>query len=154
MKRITFIRTGGMMVVTACCGSTVLSGCKAITGNSDTPPVPAGSFTVNGRNVRLELTRIPDLETEGGAVKFESPDRDLKIIVARTGPEEFAVVDDKCTHGGRELEYNHTTGEFRCVSFGHSKYNPEGHVVKGPAKGNLNAYKGYIEGDVDRKSVV
>ncbi|MBR9999861.1 MAG: Rieske 2Fe-2S domain-containing protein [Cyclobacteriaceae bacterium] len=139
MHRNDFLKSGGVLL--ACtCGTSVLNGCKAITGNSDTPLISENAYTINQGYLVLDLDRIPELEPDGGSVKLELTSRDLKIIVARTGKNSFVALRDQCTHGGREVEYKHDESIFRCVSFGHSKYGNSGEVIKGPAKTGLEKF--------------
>ncbi len=139
MKRIDFLRSGGVLFVCTC-GSSLLHGCKAITGDSDTPLLSENTYRISQGILILDLVKIPDLKLKGGAVKLELVDRDLKIIVAKTGMNKFVALRDRCSHGGRELEYFHDQSIFRCVSFGHSRFDTEGQVIKGPAKNMLLKY--------------
>jgi Rieske Fe-S protein len=140
MKRSEFLKSGGALVVCAC-GSSMIHGCKAITGNSDTPPVPENAYEMTEGGLMMDIQKIPELTSVGGSVKLELADRELKIIVAKTGENTFVALRDQCTHGGRELEFNPDQSVFRCVSFGHSKFDQEGIVVKGPAKANLDVFE-------------
>jgi len=139
MKRSDFLKTGGAFVICAC-GSSLLHGCKAITGNSGTPSIPENSFVLREGWLYLDLHKIPELAERGGSVKLELTDPNLKIIIAKTGEQTFIALRDQCSHGGRELEYHHDQGMFRCVSFGHSKFDTTGKVIKGPAKGNIEEF--------------
>jgi len=146
MKRSDFLKAGGAIMVCTC-GSSVLYGCKAITGNSDTPLLPDNSYTIKQNNIILDTNKIPELAQIGGSVKLQLSDRDLKIIVAKTGENIFVALPDRCTHGDRELEYYHDKSIFRCVSFGHSRFDQNGNVVKGPAKVDLEVYKTSLNND-------
>jgi len=139
MNRNDFLKSGGVILVCAC-GTSFLGACKTITGNSDTPELPENKFEVRNGKVVMDLNVIPDLAAEGSSVKFKIPSRELKIIVVRTGKDSFAALRDQCTHMGRELEYDHIQSVFRCVSFGHSKFDNSGLRIKGPAKSNLDRY--------------
>lgn len=143
MKRSEFLKSGGVLLFCTC-GSTLLHGCKAITGNSDTPLLSENAYRVNQDTLILDLTQIPELEQEGGSVKLKLKDRDLPIIVAKTGVKEFIVLRDECTHAGRELEYFHDQSVFRCVSFGHSRFDKVGQVIKGPAKKMILKYNSLL----------
>jgi nitrite reductase/ring-hydroxylating ferredoxin subunit len=147
MNRNHFLKSGGMLLACAC-GSPLLNGCKAITGNSDTPLLIENRYEVSGRFIILDLSEIPELNQEGSAVKLNLPSHDLKMIIAKTGKETFVALRDQCTHGGREMEYIPGESVFRCVSFGHSKYDAaEGNVLKGPAKSKLEKFAASLTGE-------
>ena len=133
------------MLVCAC-GSPLLNGCKSITGKSDTPLLKENRYTIKDGKLILDLAGIPELDDEGGAVKLNIPSRDLKMIVARNGKNSFIALRDQCTHMGREIEYDPENTVFRCVSFGHSKYDESGHVIKGPAKSGLEMFTARLSG--------
>lgn len=135
------------------CGISFINGCKAITGNSDTPLLSRNTYIYSQGTLQLDLTKIPELKRDGGSVKLEMPDRNLKIIVARTGDHAFVALRDRCSHGGRELEYFHDQSIFRCVSFGHSRFDLEGNVMKGPAKNLLLKYNSILVDDILQISV-
>lgn len=145
MNRNHFLKSGGALLVCAC-GTPLLNGCKAITGNSDTPLLSEKNYQIRQGSIFIDLSLIPELEQDGGAVKLNLSANDLKMIVARTGPDTFVALHDQCSHGGREIEYKHEESVFRCVSFGHSKYDVDGHVIKGPAKSNLGKFTTILAG--------
>ena len=51
----------------------------------------------------------------------------------------YRAFADRCTHNGKELDYDHERQEIRCVSR-KSRFDLEGHLLKGPATGGLAAY--------------
>ncbi len=140
MERRVFIKSSGAIFVCTCLGSTVLSSCKAISGTSDTPIAPLDSFSLEGNEIKLDISKTPELKEIGGSVKISINNSDIKIIVARIDEDKFLAFTDKCTHRGGELEYNHEKGQFRCVSFGHSTFAKDGDALKGPAKSSITPY--------------
>jgi nitrite reductase/ring-hydroxylating ferredoxin subunit len=137
MNRNKFLRTGSALVVCSCCGSTVLNGCKAISGNSDTIFAPEQSFSVKGNILRLKLDKIPALKEAGSSVQLDVADNGKNLIIIHESDNEYKAFEDKCTHGGRELEYKTDEKVLRCVSFGHSEFDIEGRVTKGPAEADI-----------------
>ena len=136
MERREFLKTSGAIVVCACAGSST-SACKMISGVSDTPTAPSGSYQVSDSEVMLDLNKVSVLDKVGASIKIEIENEKhhpLKIIVARVGSSEYIAFSNKCTHGERELEYEHNSRSFTCVSFGHSKFDIKGVVLDGPAE--------------------
>jgi len=138
IKRRGFL-AGTAAVAGACaCGA---GACKMITGVGDTPAIPAGAYMVQDNKVQVALDKTPELAKVGGSVKIEDENLPTPIIIARTGDREYAAVSMKCTHGDRDLEYVHSDKKFRCVSFGHSEFNEDGELLKGPAEKPVEGYR-------------
>jgi nitrite reductase/ring-hydroxylating ferredoxin subunit len=150
MERRSFIRNSSTVTVAVCTCGMGLSSCSAITGISNVPEAPDGSFEKNGNQVVLKLDKIPELKNAGGNIKFSiprSPDKPLKLLVARMGDGRYLAVQNRCTHGKRELEYILEKDMIECVSFSHSKYNLQGEVINGPAPEPLTLYEAVQEQD-------
>ena len=73
-------------------------------------------------------------------LSFDADGKGHKMIIARDDADSFLAFEDKCTHGGRELEYQHGKNRFECVSFGGSKFSKAGSVLAGPADKPLTKY--------------
>jgi Rieske Fe-S protein len=146
MKRRDFLRFSGGAAAVCACG-VGLSSCAAITGNSSTPAAKAGSYNYSDGQLTLDISQNNSLQKAGGAVKFTFSDNDKnhKMIVARTGADSFLAFEDKCTHGGRELEYQHRNSRFECISFGGSKFNTQGNVISGPADSPLKKFDAMLK---------
>lgn len=140
MKRNEFIKTGSALVVCSCCGSVVLNGCKAISGNSDTVVIPDHSYSVDGNTLRVTLDQIPLLKEVGSAIQLDVVSKDRNLIIIHESINEYKTFEDKCTHGGRELEYQNDDHVLRCVSIGHSQFDTNGHVIKGPAEDDIMSF--------------
>ncbi len=62
-------------------------------------------------------------------------------IVVHHQPGKYKAFSDRCTHGGRELNYMHSDEILQCSSFGRSTFKlTNGQVIKGPAEGPLAIY--------------
>jgi cytochrome b6-f complex iron-sulfur subunit len=143
MKRRDFIKTGAAVGIACTCAAT-LGSCSAITGTSSTPEAPIDSYTFNNNAIMLDLDKASHLAKVGGSVKMKvsRPNKEeLKVIVIRRSEDEYHAFTDKCTHGGRELEYIHNESKLSCVSFGSSKFNLQGKVLSGPAKDDLGIFE-------------
>lgn len=134
--RRDFLKTSGGVLICACAGGSV-SGC-AYFGTSNMPTVPANAFRASGNRLVINVAQVPSLAVVGGSAKWVSTSgEERKICIVRSGENEFEAYINHCTHGGWELEYKHEEKRLRCVSFGHSEFDLEGHKLGGPAKGNL-----------------
>lgn len=141
MKRRDFIKAGAVTAVVCSCGG--FAGCSAITGTSSTPEILEGSFSFNNDMISIDLSKIQPLSKVGGSAKLKiarKNQEDLKVIILRQTEDEFLVFSDRCTHGGRELEYLHDQEKLTCVSFGSSKFDLKGEVLSGPAKDPLKRF--------------
>jgi Rieske Fe-S protein len=141
--RRRFLQVGGAVAVGASCGC-MLTGCKAIRGKGDTPDLERAAYEVSDGVLTIDLAKASALGKVGGAARITagvSPN----LIVARTGSDSYVVASIKCTHGGREVEYQHGSKRFRCVSFGHSKFATNGKKKSGPASKKLPVYAVKLE---------
>ncbi len=94
-----------------------------------------GAFPLD--RFRIWLADYPALQSVEGSVKIPIPDTSggviRRIIVTRTGPEEFAAVDDVCTHAGCLVDpYRKSLGGLPCPCHG-ALFRPTGEVIRGPA---------------------
>lgn len=123
---------------TCVCG--INSGCSSFTKVGKTASISTDAYAVGKDTLSIDLSKVPQLAKVGGSVKIIDQKLSDRLIVARTGEEEFAVVSLLCTHRGCEVEYQHENSEFRCSSLGHSKFKTDGSKIKGFAKGALKKY--------------
>lgn len=143
MERRQFINKSVLATAAVCTCAIGVDSCTMISGISDTPVAPENSYSRTDTAVVVKLASIPSLAVVGGSVKFSfanDNDKPLKIIIAKTGTEEYCVFADRCTHGGRELTYKHEDKIMQCTSFGHSKFDMQGNVLGGPAPDALKRY--------------
>jgi len=147
MKRNEFLKTGSALVFCSCCGTTVLNGCKAISGNSDTFVAPPNSYSVDGNTLRVSLDQVPILKDVGNSIQLDIPDKKKNLIIIHESANEYKTYEDKCTHGGRELEYKPDKKILWCVSFSHSEFDLEGKVVKGPAPDSILTFPTLLDND-------
>lgn len=147
MKRNEFLKAGSALVVCSCCGTTVLNGCKAISGNSDTYVAPDHSFSLNGNTLRVILDQIPVFKDVGSSAQLDLTTKDRNLIIIHESINVYKTFEDKCTHGGRELEYKSGDKVLRCVSIGHSKFDTNGNVIKGPAKDDIRTFPTILDNE-------
>lgn len=134
--RRDILKAGGAVVSCGCAGIGV-SGCAMFSGISSTPTAPPEAARLVEGKLVVDFARVPALAAVGGAVKLATPDGKNMVFIVRSGDTQFAAFVNRCTHGGRELEYQHEQRKLRCVSFGHSLFDLQGRRLGGPAKGDL-----------------
>lgn len=137
---------------TCVCGMN--SGCATFSKVGKTPPIPGDAYTVDDKAIRISLDKTPELSEVGGAVKIIDKRLPDRLIVARTGDAEYAVVSLLCTHRNVEVEYRHQSSEFRCASLGHSKFAVDGSKKKGLAKKPLSSYVAALDPASDNLLVI
>jgi nitrite reductase/ring-hydroxylating ferredoxin subunit len=141
-NRREFIKQVGIATACTCAGITMISGCSMIKGVSDTAEIPQEYFHFSDHKLTIDLTGCDCLKPVGGAGKLSiEADEKIKILIVHYEQGEFKVFSDSCTHGGRELNYNHKEAILQCSSFGHSTFRfNDGNVIKGPAEASLKIY--------------
>jgi Rieske Fe-S protein len=137
--RRRFLTDAGVVVLGTACGCS-LTGCKMISGVGDTPELAVEHYSVDGEDLTIALEAIPELSVVGGSVKITGDRLPEPLIIARVAEREYAVVSLRCTHAGRELEYQPDEQIFRCVSFSHAEFARDGALLSGPAEEPLTAY--------------
>jgi cytochrome b6-f complex iron-sulfur subunit len=139
-KRRDFLKAGGGALICTCAGVGVgvgASGCAMISGTSSMPAVLPDAARVSDTKLVIDLARVPALAVVGGSAKWVPAGSDKKVIIVRSGHNQFEAFINRCTHAGKELEYLHDEKKLQCVSFGSSEFDLEGRRLSGPAKGDL-----------------
>jgi Rieske Fe-S protein len=124
--------------------------CSPFSSISNTAQVPVGSFRLEAGKLVLDLKKTSDLTTVGGSVKLEFSHPDdgtlTKIVLVHPESISYLAFANKCTHKGKELEYDHETRMLHCVS-GHSEFDLSGRVLKGNAESSLKCFPTELEED-------
>lgn len=147
VNRRTFVKTSAAAVAGVCLGCT--GGCE--NHESDTPMAPPQSISVQDGVVTIDLGQTPELQQIGGSVKLRRPDLP-KIIVIRSDQETYHAYEDKCTHAGSPLTYQHENGLLHCGHHG-STFDLEGNAQKAPARTPLPKYDVTMEDQLLRINI-
>lgn len=99
-----------------------------------TEEAPAGSFSLTGRTLTINLQLARALDRSGGAVKIIDPAHRLNLLVVQSARGRFHALERSCTHGGAQVIYNRRNKTVRCTSWGHSEFALDGTVLGGSAK--------------------
>jgi cytochrome b6-f complex iron-sulfur subunit len=148
LNRREFITIGTAAAACTCAG-TGFNGCKMISGTSDTPEAPEKSYKYENHNIIIDLKRVSALKKTGSSIKLavENGSEKWKLLVICLGKNKYRAFENRCTHGKREIEYDHGKKQLQCVSFGHSKFDLDGKVAEGPAEKPVIVYPSVLEGD-------
>jgi Rieske Fe-S protein len=152
IDRRDFLKIGGCALMCTCASAAGAGLCRAAQpfGVSSTPLAAAGSFSLEGTTLTLDLSKNPALKTPGGSVKLSAKNAaaaETKVLVFCFDTGIYKAVPNACTHGGMELEYKHADKHIQCVSFGKSQFDLSGKVLKGPAPKPLRMHAVSVKGD-------
>lgn len=114
-----------------------------IAGEKVTPvSLSEKQYKLNENSIVIDLNHVNFLKSSGTAAKivFGAKKSKVKVLIvhAKSG---YKVFQNKCSHGGMPLRFLSDIEELRCTSFGHSKFDMEGKIVKGPARQVLKTFE-------------
>ena len=139
---------GGTFVLTACTGDEGdrsffdrLQG-KPLTGL----PQLEGAWVKEEDTLMLDLTRLPELDSLGGAVRIEGEVLPDPILVVLGEDGSYYAFKNVCTHAGRMIDPLVGTLTLECCSASKSTYDYQGNVISGPAEGPLTSFPLKIKG--------
>jgi nitrite reductase/ring-hydroxylating ferredoxin subunit len=104
-----------------------------------------GSWSLDGKNVRIDLGRLPEVAAPGTGVRIEGKGLPDRFLLIHGTDGEFHVFSNRCMHAGRRLD-PHGDG-VQCCSVGKSTYDIGGVIRSGSAKKNLKKYSVKREND-------
>ena len=143
MKRRDFLKVSSAAVALTCIGGmSCINGCSMVKGKSKVPEANPNSFSFSNNQVTLNLNDNPELKQNGAAIKFSVNNQNkepIKLLVVNS-ENGYIAYADKCTHGGRELNFLYNEKKLQCSSFGKSEFNLQGKVLSGPAKDDLTLF--------------
>lgn len=143
LNRRQFLKSMGIATACTCTGVPLLNSCSMLQGISKLPVLPDDSYTIEDGRIVISIKKYPDLTQSGTAVKFtavKSNGSEQKVVLLHNNEGEFLAFSDNCTHADRELNFLPEKQELQCSSFGHSRFDLDGNVLKGPAKNNLAGF--------------
>ena len=139
---------GGTFILTACTGGEGersffdrLLG-KPLTGL----PQLEGAWVKDDGKLMLDLSRLPELDTLGGAVRIEGEVLPDPILVVLGEDGSYYAFKNVCTHAGRMIDPLDGTLTLECCSASKSTYDYQGNVISGPAEGPLTSFPLKIKG--------
>lgn len=133
---------GGTFIMTAC-GSNggERSFMDQLQGNPLTNlPQIEGAWIKEGDALMLDLTKLPELESLGGAVRIEGEVLPDPILIVMGEDDHYYALKNVCTHAGRMIDPVAGTITLACCSLSSSTFDYQGNVLSGPAKEPLTRY--------------
>ena len=122
---------------------------KALMGKCDTRPLLSDYWTVEGADVRVKLSQMPQPLPRSGAVYLEGGKLSEPLFLMRTEDDKYLAFVNRCSHCRHKIDPMPKKPLLRCCGPSHSIYDYDGNKITGPAKGPLVKY--YVEqsaGDV------
>ena len=95
----------------------------------------------------LDLTKLPELDTLGGAVRIEGEVLPAPILVVLGADGNYYAFENACTHAGRMIDPVAGTMTLACCSVSSSTFDYQGKVLSGPAEGTLTSFPLAVEND-------
>jgi len=115
---------------------------KRILGICNTrPPQDPDSWQVEGRELILDLRRIPELQHPSGAIRLEGKDLAFRVLVVHTDAERFLAYENRCTHMGRRIDPVPGSNRVRCCSVSKSTFDYDGNPVAGAARKPIRVFE-------------
>lgn len=111
---------------------------QRIFGIPATKVAAAGSWSFDGKNVKIDISRLPEISSPGRGVRIEGKELPDRFLLVHGNDGEFHAFSNRCRHGGRRLD-PHGDG-LRCCSVGKATYDMGGKILSGPAKKDLKKY--------------
>lgn len=121
---------------------------KRLLGICETPPPgDPEAWTVANGVVSINLSRVPELNNPGGAVRLEGKDPAPRLLVFHGDDGRHHAMSNRCTHMGRRIDPIAGSKTIQCCSVSKSTFAYDGTPVGGAAKTSLTTYPVSREGD-------
>jgi len=112
---------------------------QAIFGICETKPLDTRVWCVKEDEVLIKLDEADALKSDG-AVYLKGQGLATPVLVVHLG-NDYCAFTNRCRHGlGRKLDLVPGKNKLRCCSLGHSEYDFNGNVIKGPATESITKY--------------
>jgi nitrite reductase/ring-hydroxylating ferredoxin subunit len=95
---------------------------------------------LEGDQLTLDLAKLPELDTLGGAVRIEGDVLANPVLVILGEDDNYYAFQNACTHAGRMIDPVAGTMTLECCSVSSSTFDYQGNVLSGPAEGALTSY--------------
>ncbi len=114
---------------------------KRLFGICDTQvPTNEGCWRYEDGAITVDLQRVPELASNGGAIRLEGKNAPVRVLLLRGEDNELHAFKNRCTHGGRRLDPLSGEGNVQCCSVGKSTFNYSGQLQGGSAKNDITVY--------------
>ena len=154
MLRREFLQRGGVAAAAALTPGCLCS-CTAADAGTGAQEIASEAMQLDGYSLTIDLGKAAFLRTAGNSGKADfdlSDGQKLRLLVICDETSGYLAYENRCTHGGMRLTYKADyKGEgplLRCNSFGHSRFDLSGEVLKGPAKDDIVVFAVHRNGDL------
>ena len=97
----------------------------------------------------IDLQKVPELQTPGGAVRLEGKNLPARVLVVLGEDKTYRAYRNTCTHfGHRRLDPVPGTDTVQCCSINKSTFDSAGKTLCGPAQHSIHCYP--VEQQEDR----
>ena len=134
---------GGAFLLTSCEFADRLQGIP----KTQLPQID-GAWDYSDDTLTLDLSKLPELVSLGGAVRIEGEILTEPILVVLGEDGNYYAFKNVCTHGGRMIDPVAGAMTLECCSASRSTYDYQGNVLSGPAEGPLTSYPLSVDGDL------
>ena len=110
-------------------------------------PQIEGAWTYRENTLILDMSKLPELNALGSAVRIEGEILPEPILVVLGDDGNYYVFKNVCTHAGRMIDPVAGTMTLECCSVSKSTFDYQGAVLSGPAEGPLISYPLAVDGD-------
>jgi cytochrome b6-f complex iron-sulfur subunit len=112
---------------------------QAILGICETKPLDNKFWCVKEGKVLITLDEATALKSDG-AVYLKGQGLATPVLVVHLGGD-YCAFKNRCQHSlGRKMDLVAGENKLRCCSIGHSEYDFDGNVIKGPADRPITKY--------------
>jgi nitrite reductase/ring-hydroxylating ferredoxin subunit len=113
---------------------------------TDLPQI-ADAWHYQDGTLTLDLAKLPELASLGGAVRLEGDILPEPLLIVYGEDGQFYAFRNACTHAGRMIDPVAGTMTLTCCSISASTYDYQGNVLGGPAPEPLTSYPLALEGE-------
>jgi len=99
-----------------------------------------GTWTYQDNALTLDMSKLPELNELGGAVRIEGDVLAEPILVLQGEDTNYYAFKNVCPHAGRKIDPKKGTMTLECCSLSSSTFDYEGNVLSGPATEPLQRY--------------
>jgi cytochrome b6-f complex iron-sulfur subunit len=110
-------------------------------------PTIEGAWSYADQTLTLDLSKLPELESLGSAVRIEGDVLSEPVLVVLGDDGNYYSFLNACPHAGRMIDPVAGSMTLECCSVGKSVFDYEGNVLSGSAEESLQIFPLTIEGD-------
>ena len=104
------------------------------------PPLDKNAWKIQDNRVEIELSKMPELSENGGAVRLEGKGLSSRLLVFRGEDGVLRSLENRCAHMGRRIDVLPDSKKLQCCSVGKTAYDYSGNPLSGPAKNSLSVF--------------